>query len=145
MSEYPVFAVAPVKDGQLFLSQAQKKTINTYLKKKEGQYVRIAFSQPIKERSKAQNRYIWGVVYEMIAAETGYTTEEVHEHMKSMFLPRKFIEIGGVMQQITKSTTTLSTLEFNEYIDKVIAFAAQELSMSIPAPHEGQGEISSQS
>jgi hypothetical protein len=136
MSDYPAFVVALVKDGTLALSDGQRKTINAYFAKHEGQHVRMTLSQPTKGRSLNQNAYMWGVVYTMIAAETGHTTEEVHEFMKGMFLPRSFITIGKKTEQLIKSTTTLSTLDMEEYLEHVRAFAATELNMTIPLPHE---------
>lgn len=136
MNNYPCIAVAPVHKGKLMLSPAQRKRIATYMQKHEGQDVRLTFSQPTKGRSTAQNRYYFGVVLEYIASETGHTVEEVHEYMKAMFLPRKFIAIGSKEVELTKSTTTLSTLDMEEYLEKVRVFAAQELGMKIPLPHE---------
>lgn len=138
MKDYPAFAVAYVQDGRLRLSVAQNKVISAYLRRHEGDQVRITLSQPTKARSHPQNRYYWGVVLTMIAVETGHTTEEIHEYMKAMYLPRHFIRIGksGKEQQLVKSTITLSTLEFEEYQDHIRAFAAQELNLHIPLPHE---------
>lgn len=136
--DYPAFAVGTVTNGELTLSENQKKTMNAYLKKNEGKLVRITFSAPEKNRSLNQNAYMWGVIYTMIASETGHSTEEVHEFMKCMFLPRHFIRLGKSKkeQQVVKSTTTLSTTEMEEYLERVRAFAAQELNMTIPLPNE---------
>lgn len=136
MKDYPAFAVGTVNKGAFILSPAQKKVIGAYLRKHEGQHVRVQFSQPTKTRSNPQNRYYWGVVLTMIAAETGHTTEEIHEYMKAKFLPRVFMKLGTEEQQLTKSTTTLSTFDFEEYLDHIRAFASTELGMHIPMPHE---------
>lgn len=131
-----VAIIVPVHEGKLFPSMAQKKIISSALRKREGQEVRLTIGQRTKERSNAQNRYMWGVVYTMIAAETGHSTEEIHEFMKSMLLPRCFVKISTKEQEITKSTSTLSTYEMEEYLEKVRAFAASELNLQIPLPHE---------
>lgn len=72
----------------------------------------------------------------MIAAETGHTPEEVHEFCKAKFLGRTFVKIGESEEEIQKSSATLSTLEFNEYKDRIIAWAGTELKLHIPDPHE---------
>ena len=72
----------------------------------------------------------------MIAAETGHTTEEVHEFFKGLLLPRFFVCIGGREVETCKSTATLSTNDLEEYLEKVRAFAGTELGMSIPLPNE---------
>jgi hypothetical protein len=137
-NEPQAFVVAPVKDGRPWFSPAQDRVLAAFLRRMEGKEVRVTFSQPTKTRSNPQNRYYWGVVLTMIAAETGHTTEEVHEYMKAMFLPRCFIRLGKGKkeQQITKSTATLSTFDMEEYLEKVRAFAAAELQLTIPLPNE---------
>jgi hypothetical protein len=136
MRDFPSFAVAPVMHGELILSPAQKKTLNTYLQKHEGQEVRITLSQPTRGRSNAQNKYLWGCVYTILAAETGHTTEEVHEYCKAMFLPRSHMMLAGHEVELTKSTTTLSTGEMEDFLQAIRVFAAQELGISVPLPHE---------
>ena len=72
----------------------------------------------------------------MIADETGHEPEEIHEILKWKFLPRQFIAFGGEEIEMAKSTTRLSTQEFEEFLDRIRAFAAQELCLLIPMPHE---------
>lgn len=138
MMEYSAFAVALVENGKLKLSDHQRKSLNAKLRSLEGKYARVSIRQEGKVRSLNQNAYLWGVVYSMISAESGHTTEEVHEYMKATFLPRHFIRLGDSRkeQQIGKSTTTLTTTEFEEYLQRIRAFAAQELNLVIPLPHE---------
>ena len=136
MSTYPAVCEAPVKDGKMHFSPVQLKLIAAFLTKHEGQDVRVTFSQPAKSRSPKQNKYYHAVVVDMIAAETGHSQEEVHELMKSMFLPRSFVTLAGKEVEIAKSTTSLSTQEFEEYQDRIRAFAATDLNMTIPLPNE---------
>jgi hypothetical protein len=137
MPDYHSFAVAPVMHGELILSPAQKKTLNAYLQKHEGQQVRITLSQPTRGRSNHQSRYMWGVVYQIIAAETGHSTTEIHEYCKATFLQKSFITLAGREVEIAKSTTTLSTNEMEDYLTAIRSFAAQELGITVPLPHEG--------
>jgi hypothetical protein len=136
MKDYPIAVVASVHDGKLDLSPTQRKIIASAISKREGQDVRLTISQRVKQRSNNQNRYMWSVVYEALAAETGHTTEEIHEFMKSMYLPRSFIQLGKTTQQLTKSTTTLSTYDMEVFLEQVRAFAASELGVVIPLPNE---------
>lgn len=138
MTQYPAFCVALARNGTLQMSEAQRSNITRYIRRHEGQHVRVQLSQPSKPRSNNQNAYMWSVVYEMIADESGHTTEEVHEFCKGMFLPRKFIAIGGTEQELIKSTTTLSTSEMEDYLEKVREFAATHLNLSIPMPNQLQ-------
>lgn len=89
-----------------------------------------------KSRSDNQNRYLWGVVYKIIANETGHTEEEVHEHMKWQFLRKR----GGRLETV-KSTTNLTTIEFEEYTENIRRFAATKLNIQIPLPNEVDYEV----
>lgn len=85
-------------------------------------------------RSNNQNRYLWGVVYKLISDEIGHTPEECHEIFKARFLPKYIVEVGNIKETISLSTTSLDTVEFKEYINKVVRFAAEQLSIVIPDP-----------
>lgn len=124
------------KDGILYVSPAQQKIMDAYLKNHDGDYIRMEYSQPVKGRSSNQNKYYWGVIMTMIAAETGHTTEEIHEYCKAKFLPRIFLKIGNEEQELTKSTTTLSTMDMEDYHERIRSFAATELNITIPLPNE---------
>ena len=96
-----------------------------------------------KNRSGQQNRYYFGCVLPLVKdglIDVGYreisTNEETHDLMKYMFLKKQIAneETGEVIESIG-STTKLSTIEFNEYIDKIAQFAAEMLGVVIPPPN----------
>lgn len=126
----------PVTNRELAPTYQQKLTLAAFLERFEGHAVRVELSKPVVVRSNNQNRYLWGVVYDYIATETGHTAEEIHAIMKTKFLPRKFVLLGKHETEIERSTTELSTDEFNLYLEKVRAFAASELGIRIPNPNE---------
>lgn len=70
----------------------------------------------------------------MIANYCGYRgadeLEGLHEELKRMFLPK----IGRL--NIVKPTSSLSTVEFNEFIEAVRTWAATEHMLYIPDPKE---------
>lgn len=102
------------------------------VKKMEGKSIEI---KPVSNsRSDQQNRYMWGVVYKLVSDHTGFTPEEVHETYKIKFLTYEK-EHKGKIYKFTKSTANLSTLEFGEYLDKVINHAQGELKIIIPEPN----------
>ena len=103
---------------------------------KDGEKLTLTLENTRSQRSLAQNNYWWGICYKIIAETTGHTTEEIHEIMKTMFLPKKFITLKGIEFEIPKSTTKLSKGEGVEYTDKIILFANQELNIHIPTPCE---------
>lgn len=97
----------------------------------DGKEVVLIVAKKTNERTRPQNNYLWSVPYKMIADETGSDQESVHHEMANMFLR----EHGGTIPKV-KSTTKLSTIEFNEYIDNVIRWAASFLELYVPLPNE---------
>lgn len=97
----------------------------------DGKEVVIEIGIPSKVRSNNQNNYLWGVPYRMIAEETGDDAESIHNFLRNEFLS----EPGNVVNKV-KSTSKLSTTEFNTYVDNIIKWAAEFLSMYIPLPNE---------
>lgn len=89
-----------------------------------------------KSRSNPQNSYLWGVVYKTISDETGYTCEELHELFKDSFLPHKLVTIGNRSVRVTPSTTELSTVDFEEYINTICQYSAETIGVAIPMPNE---------
>ena len=82
-------------------------------------------------RSANQNAYMWGVVYKMIAEETGFFPDEVHQEMGKQFLS---YENHG--KQFVKSTTKLNTKDMEIYLQRVRMLASEELDLTIPLPNE---------
>ena len=122
--------------GKLEPSSADKHAIGNFLAPFIGIKVQVTFSKPTKPRSNRQNKYMWGVLYRDVATETGHTTEEIHVFCKDKFLPRQFVIIAGEERNVPKSTKDLTTAEMEQYLERVRAWAAQELRLGIPLPGE---------
>ena len=89
----------------------------------------------IKPRSLKENNYYWGIVLTLLAEATGFTPEEAHDAMRWKFLRK------GQRFETVRSTTGLTTNEFEEYLEKIRLFAAQELNCIIPLPNENKSNI----
>lgn len=122
----------PVRDGCLMPSGFQKNAIAGYLAPLEGKDVTVRFARPVKVRSNNQNRLYWGVYLAALAEHTGHTPEELHDVLKAMFLPREFVTIGKLEIEVVKSTTKLTTDEFNKYLTQIEAWCNQELGIRLP-------------
>lgn len=94
-------------------------------------------------RSGQQNKYYFGCVLPLVKdglIDVGYreinSNEQVHDLMKYMFLKKQIVneETGEVIETIG-STTKLTTIEFNDYIDRIAQFAAEMLGVVIPPPN----------
>lgn len=102
----------------------------------EGKRVEIKIQKLRSKRSEQQNSY-WWVLVTLLANELGYEKDEMHEVLKFKFLKReKVIEQTGEIMYYSISTTKLSVTEFIELIDKLIRWAAIELSIVLPLPSE---------
>lgn len=113
---------------------------NTMLHGLEGDF-NLSFKKVKKRRSNQQNKYYWGVVIPIVtqglmSLHGDYLSpEDVHEFLKFRF-NYKEIDTGVEVLTIGKQTSSLSTFEFAEYIDKIIIFADEYLNIIIPEPNE---------
>ena len=109
-----------------------------HLLKLKGKTVAVTCEERKKHRSNEQNAYYWGVVLKTIADYAGYRGEQeitgIHEELKRMFLQK----IGKL--NIVKSTSSLNTAEFTDYIENIRLWAAQELGVYIPDPNEAEAQ-----
>lgn len=100
----------------------------------DGEYV-FSIKELKNYRSEKQNRYYWGVVIRILADNFGYTPMEIHEALKSTLLPKEF-EFATMKITSSRSTTSLNTSEFEDYLEKVRIWANQEFGVIIPLPNE---------
>lgn len=101
-----------------------------------GHSIEIIIHRKRKHRSVQQNRYYW-LVASMLSDHTGFTKDEIHAILKSKFLrTEKVNEDTGSVYEYVKSTTELTTVEYEEYLDSVRQFAAEEFDLQIPMPNE---------
>lgn len=99
--------------------------------KHEGHDVEVVIRRKKKHRSGQQNAYLWGCVYDLISAETGYSPQETHDAMRFKFLTDLSKDIP-----VVKSTTSLTTVEFMDYIAEIQKWASEFLDVFIPEPNE---------
>lgn len=118
-----------------FDKEEDKKKFFSILKQLKGSHA-VSIKKNRATRSMAQSRYYWGVVMAYLSDETGFTKDEAHQLMQRQFLkyPKQVSE--GVEEMFVRSTTSLNTLEMNEYIEQIRIFAVSELGCYIPEPGE---------
>lgn len=92
-----------------------------------------------KNRSLEQNSLHWDrldVIRLHIADSTGqvYSQEELHDFFKSKFLPIKFIDVGGEIVEVRRSTKKLNTKEFSEFMDQIDRYCIERLNLFLPTP-----------
>lgn len=106
----------------------------------EDKEVMLTIAEKRKPRSEQENRYYWGVVVAILSEELGLIPEQTHDIIKNKFLlnHRVKTEFGKVVWAVAypRSTSTLSTSEFEDLMAKVRMWAQTELNIYIPLPHE---------
>lgn len=131
----PIF---PAKNINNKIIIKDKKTFESYLNGLPEEVI-ITVSKHKKQRSRPQNSYLWGVVYALISEHTGYEAEEVHEICKLRF-NCKPVKVGKDEFIIGVSTASLTTIEFETYISKIVMWASFDLGLIIPEPSDVKGD-----
>ena len=93
-----------------------------------------------KCRSNPKNKSYWKLCVEPLAEYLeGYTTEDIHCLLKHKFLSeiRYVKNRAGMMEEVkvTKSTTSLTTVEFNNFMESIRQWAS-ELGCYLTEPNE---------
>jgi hypothetical protein len=127
----PIF-YGEVKNGRLVLEK--RGEFEKYLSSLKGE-VQITVSKRKKPRSLAQNAYYWGVLIKMVSEAIGVIPDEAHALLGSLFL-KVGVQASGKRYEVVRSTTSLSTREFEEYTAHCRNWAGLELGIYIPEPNE---------
>ena len=120
-------------NGKFHFDRGEENRYRAYLHGiKEGAAIFLAIGHKNKAtvRSEQQNRYYWGVVVDLLALHTGYTSDEMHEALKMKFLLVKRPKLPDTVM----STAKLTKDQFCEYIENIQRWAAQEMGCVIPDP-----------
>jgi hypothetical protein len=127
----PIFT-GIIEKGTLTLDNPQRYLVQ--LASLNGKKIELILRKRRGQRSLQQNSYYWGVVIEILSKHFGYDPEEMHEALKFHFLKIRNDKSPDLVS--VKSTTRLSTDEFNEYVNRVVRWAAQEYGVFIPDPRQ---------
>lgn len=92
---------------------------------------RITIQLYRKNRTTDQNSLMWSW-YSEIAGYTGHSTDEIHELCKAMFLKPRQVSIGDNATEY-RTTTKLTTAEMSEYLERIRAWAATDLNLTLSA------------
>lgn len=92
---------------------------------------KLLISRITKSRSLSQNKYYWKVIIGMLADEWGWDQpERLHDALRI-----KFLSVNTEKLPTVKSTTELTTVQFEEYTSKIRQWASEE-GICIPLPNE---------
>ena len=91
-----------------------------------------------KSKSEEQLGYLWAGVLPSISRhieESGgqhFSTEDIYDWMIDEYAEKHIVSINGVDKVATKSASKMNTKDMSEFIEKIIQFAAVELSFAVP-------------
>ncbi|RYZ34447.1 MAG: hypothetical protein EOP49_34525 [Sphingobacteriales bacterium] len=124
----------------------QDQDLKRWILENAGKDIRIRFQEKKKKRSNNQNSYYWGIMVPMVRRainDLGHhlSEEDTHEFLKSRFNAQQIELTEGHYIDIPASTKGLTTIEFNEYKERIQQFASEMLGIYIPDPNE-QTELS---
>ena len=126
-----------IVNGQI----TNKKVVASQFALPDGSYYAEIKSK--KHRSLNQNRFWWGALLPLVKMglnDAGYsevkTVEDAHEVLKALFLKKHISNPDGLALEMSGSTAELTTVEFNELIEKVQMWASDFLGVVIPNPGE---------
>ena len=126
-----------LRHGKL-LVQSWQRFAAAFAVSRDGPVV-IRVERVTATRSQQANAYLWGVVYRLMAEETGHDPEEIHDDMCLRFLSKTLTwvneQTGEVEErQVPGRSRSLDVTEFHEFVERVRLFAAEWLGLTIPDP-----------
>ncbi len=115
----------PLKSGRISCNKVIDKINKKMSKLKDGDYT-WEIKEVKKARSLDQNKLYWDILGQ-VAVQTGMESIEIHESMRATYLVDYSTPIATV-----GSTTALNTVEFSEYITKIVAHLSQFATIAMP-------------
>lgn len=124
------------EDGQITIHH--RLALEEWARQNPGRNILVKFERRGAKRSLPQNRYYHGIVVQSVMLglrEIGYSMshDETHYFLKQKFNPVQVPNKHGEAIELPGTTTELNKVEFSEYIERIAQWAAEYLSISIPA------------
>ena len=136
-----VVASAQVKGGRLHIRNRRAFDDQIALLR-EGWELEVSVKRLRATRSQRFNRYYWGAVVHLLSEHTGYSANEMHDFLKTRFIPKRVAvcDGNGVIQDelvLGGSTREMDNEEFAAYVEEICQWAAETLDVIIPGPEDG--------
>lgn len=130
-----------VNNGRI--PDATRKAIAAEIAKYNDKVIVIEVKEAKKKRSCKQNRYYWGVIIPSMMAlfndawDNNLNELQLHEVLKKNVgnITKAIALPEGGYDIVTKSSTELTTAEFEQYNERCRVYAAQN-GVAIPLPNE---------
>lgn len=101
----------------------------------------VSIKQHRKKRSLAQNSLMWlwyDEISKNIFESQGdlYSSEDIHEFFKELFLPKRMIEFKNKALEIQTGTKDLNVMEMMDYLDRLDFYCAEKLDLILHKPED---------
>ena len=136
-----LFLDVPDREGHL--QPFTRKQIAATCRQFAGVEIEIRIRRHKATRSERANRYLWGVVYKLLAKENEQTAEEFHDAMCAMFLPNEkkrvefFNKMTGESLEVeidSRRSSKLKGDEFYDFVERVRLWGLEFLGVVTPDP-----------
>jgi hypothetical protein len=127
------------KAKDLAFQPSNKRDWLDYMEKNDGKALVVDIEREYGTRSDNQNRYYW-LCLGVISNHTGYSSTELHELFKRLFLPPKIKKILGREVKWPASTTELNKSDFAEYMLRIGAEVAT-MGITLPTPIKDEAPL----
>ena len=104
--------------------------VKTLFNKTDAKEAVISIKPNKMTRTGHQNRLYWHII-EQVRVETDNTKDAIHDYCRGEFLETEVEEVCGKTLMVLKSTTSLNTKEMGVYLDKVITWVGNDLSIRL--------------
>ena len=120
------------------LKWTDPQAMSKYLSRRVGKTAKVSFQVEHSKRTLAENAYYHWVIVKILSDETGFSPEEMHDIIKTHFLTEKIRLPKDRRRKITRtrSTTDLTTVEFEILCENIRTWAQLTLNIHIPKPNE---------
>lgn len=119
----PVFS-GKVIAGKVQLETSEREKMELFVESLPDGDVCLEVYERKYQRSNQANDYYFGVVVELIAESLGWDKETAHDFLKTRY-NSVLVNWKGKEVWITRSTASLNTAEFSQYVDRCIQFASE--------------------
>jgi hypothetical protein len=119
------------------LKETDKRKVVDYVNKlpNSKQYI-VDIKVKREKRTIPQNRLYW-LWLTCLMDETGEHKDNLHEYFKQYYLgTSERMVFDKYLIVVPVSTTTLDTLQFTHYLNRIEQFAASELGIVLPRPED---------
>lgn len=93
----------------------------------------VTIKQHRPKRSLNQNNLLHQWIH-IISDATGNDFDDAKNALKDLFLPLKVVRVGKNERMVRPETSSLDVSQMSNFMDKVQAFAATELGLTLPTP-----------